>query len=123
MTAAFSDPEQNEAKLPLWRLISGLAVLATLVLLVVLAGQVYIDNFRLDRYIKDLAAQPASANLSDSVILNDILERAKQLDLPIQRSGISVTRFDGKPHIRIDRYGVQTYLVRMDLRLPEAASR
>jgi hypothetical protein len=36
---------------------------------------------------------------------------------------ISVTRADGRPHIRIARYGVQTYLGRMDLRLPEAESR
>lgn len=102
---------------------AGLGVLGILVLLLVLAGQVYIDNFRLDRYMNALAARPASAELSDTALRNSILERARQLDLSVQPSDVSVTRTDGRPHIRIARYSVQTYLVRMDLRLSEAVSR
>lgn len=119
MTAAL--PEA--AKLPLWRLITGVAVLGTLVLLVVMAGWVYADNFLLDRYMRALAAQPDAGGLSDNLLSDRILQRAKQLDLPVDASDIRIIRSGGRPHIRIARYGVQTKVVRMDLRFPEAESR
>ena len=123
MTASSSDFRLLQVKLPLWRVIAGFAVLGILVVLLVVAAQVYVDNFRLDRYMRALAAEPASAALPDAALSHSILERAKQLDLPVQPGDISVTRADGRPHIRIATYGVQTPLVRMDLRLSEAASR
>ncbi len=106
-------------RLPLWRLLSGFAVLAILVLLLALAGQVYLNNFRLDRYMGNLVADPASAALPDSALKAAILRQAKDLDLPVPDFGVTVSRIDGKPHISIAKYGVQTYLVRMDLRMPE----
>jgi hypothetical protein len=112
----------ESANLPLWRLITGVAVLGTLVLLVVMAGWVYADNFLLDRYMRALAAQPGSAGLSDTALSDRVMERAKQLDLPVAAGDIRITRSGGRPHIRIARYGVQTKVVRMDLRFPEAES-
>jgi hypothetical protein len=97
--------------------------MASLVTLLALASVVYIDNFRLDRYMRDLASQFASASLSDSALTASVVERAKQLNLPVSAHDVTVTRVDGRPIIRIAKYGVQTYLVRMDLRLPEATSR
>jgi len=116
------DSAPNDIRLPVWRLITGLAVLGILVVLLGTAAVVYVDNFRLDQYVNKLAAEPSSAGLSDSVLTSSILERAKQLNLPVRRDDVSVTRTDGRPHFRIAGYGVQTYLVRMDLRLPEATS-
>ncbi len=113
-------PEQN--RLPLWRLITGISVLAILVGLLVMAGLVYLDNFRLDRYMNSLAAQPDATALSDAALTDRILVRAKDLNLSVQASDITVTRKDGKPQIRIARYMVQTSIGRLDLRLPEAAS-
>lgn len=118
-----SDSVPDHVRLPVWRLIAGLAVLGSLIALLGLAAVVHVDNFRLDRYMNALAAEPSSAGLSDSALVGSLLERAKQLDLPVQRDDVSITRTDGRPHFRIARYGVQTYLVRMDLRLPEAVSR
>ena len=123
MTATLSDSGTETAKLPLWRLIAGVAVLGSLVVLLIMAGLVYVDNFLLDRYMRTIAELPASAALPDVALRNSILTRAKQLDLPVHAGDITITRADGRPHIRIARYGVQTYLGRMDLRMPEAASR
>ena len=113
----------QESPLPLWRLITGLAVLGTLAVLLAVAAIVYVDNFRLDRYVGGLVDQPASAALSDSALGKSVLDRAKELNLPVVAGDVSVSHVNGRPRIRIARFGVQTYLVRMDLRLPEFESR
>ena len=121
MTASRTDSEK--ARLPPWRLVAGFAVLGTLVALLTLAASVYVDNFMLDRYMRTLAEQSSSAGLSDAAIIDQLLERAKQLGLPVQASDIQITRRDGQPHIRIAKYTVETKLMRLDLRMPEASSR
>jgi hypothetical protein len=113
----------QESRLPLWRLVTGFAVLGTLVLLLVVAAIVYVDNFRLHRFMDAFVAQPASAALSDPELRRSIVDRAKELDLPVVAGDISVSRLNGRPRIKIARFGVQTYLVRMDLRIPEFESR
>jgi hypothetical protein len=123
VTASFPDLGTEKYRLPIWRLIAGVAVMGILIALLVTAGLVYVDNFRFDKYMRALAEEPGSAALSDAVLMGNILDRAKQLDLPVHRNDVTITRIDGRPHIRIARYGVQTYLGRMDLRLPEAESR
>ncbi len=124
MTTSFSDAADPVAnQLPVWRLIAGLGLLAVLITLLVIAGIVYVDNFRLDRYMRALAGETASIGLSDAELKSDILERARQLGLPVQGADVEVTRTNGRPHIRIARYGVETTIGHMDLRLPEAQSR
>jgi len=113
----------DRQKLPLWRLVSGFGLLGILVALLVIAGLVYVDNFRLDRYIRALAEQPESAGLADAALSERILGRARELELPVQASDIRISRTDGRPHITIARYGVETAVGHMDLRLPEASSR
>jgi hypothetical protein len=113
----------DRQKLPLWRVIAGFGLLGILVALLVVAGLVYVDNFRLDRYMGALAEQPESVGLSDAALSDRLVGRAGELGLPVHASDISITRTDGKPHIRIARYGVETPVGHMDLRLPEAASR
>jgi hypothetical protein len=110
-------------KLPLWRVIAGFGLLGVLVALLVIAGLVYLDNFRLDRYMRALAEQPESVGLSDSALSDRLVVRARDLGLPVTADDISITRADGRPHIRIARYGVETPVGHMDLRLPEASSR
>jgi hypothetical protein len=113
----------EEARLPVWRLVTGLAVLGALVVLLVVAAIVYVDNFRLHRYIGALVDQPAATAIADSALGKSVLDRARQLNLPVVAGDVSVSRVNGRPRIRIARFGVQTYLVRMDLRLPEFESR
>jgi len=106
-------------RLPLWRLIGGLAVLGTLAALLILASLVYLDDYRLNRYMRSLAEQPG---LSDAALSESILARAKQLGLNVHPYDIEVTRTAKKPRIRIAKFTVQTRLVRLDLRLPAADS-
>jgi len=113
----------DRQKLPLWRVIAGFGLLGILVALLVVAGLVYLDNFRLDRYMRGLAEQPESAGLSDAALSDRLVVHARELGLPVQSGDISITRTDGRPHIRIARYGVETPVGHMDLRLPEASSR
>jgi hypothetical protein len=98
-------------------------VLGTLVVLLAVAAIVYLDNFRLHRFMNTFVAQPASAALSDSELRRSVVEHARELDLPIAAGDIGVSHVNGRPHIKIARFGVQTYLVRMDLRIPEFESR
>jgi hypothetical protein len=115
-------PEESPARLPLWRLIAGFGVIAIFVLALFIAGSVYLENYRLDRYMRTLAADPASVSLSDGEITARILGRAQSLGLPVRRSDVTVTRTHGEVHIRIGKYTSETAIGRMDLRLPAASS-
>jgi hypothetical protein len=120
VTASFS---AERAKLPLWRVIAGFGLLGILAALLVVAGLVYLDNFRLDRYMRSLAESAESVGLSDAALRDRLMGRARELGLPVQAGDISITRANGRPRIRIVRYGVETPVGHMDLRLPEASSR
>lgn len=118
MTASVSTPE----KLPLWRAIAGFGALGILVTLLVVAGLAYLDNYRLDGYMRTVAADPASGGAADDALRARILDRAAQLGLPVRSSDVKVTRDGGRLRIRIEKYGLQTPVVRMDLRMPAAES-
>ena len=123
MTASL--PEISNAKLPLWRLIAGIAVLGSFVAVLVMLAPVYVDNFLLDRYMRSLPAQASAVAMSDAELVNNIVAKAKDMNLPVRASGVEITRKDGKPHIRIAKYGVQMNLVlyQVDLHFGEASSR
>jgi hypothetical protein len=120
VTAGF--PDDTPARLPLWRAIAGFGVIAIFVLALLVAGSVYLENFRLDRYMRSLAADPASVSLSDAEIAGRILERAHSLGLPLRATDVTVTRTGGQPSIHIAKYRAETSIGRMDLRLPAASS-
>ncbi|HVW09040.1 MAG TPA: hypothetical protein VHC90_10690 [Bryobacteraceae bacterium] len=121
MTAVL--PDASSRPLPLWRLIAGFGVIAILVLALLVAGAVYLENYQLDRYMRSLAADPASVALPDNEIVTRILDRAQSLSLPLHATDVTVTRTDGIPHIHIAKYMAETAIGRMDLRLPAASSR
>ena len=120
MTAAL--PEESPARLPLWRLIAGFGVIAVFVLALFVAGSVYFENFRLDGYMRSLAADPASVSLSDAEITRRILDRAHSLRLPVRATDVTVTRTHAQVQIHIGKYTTETPIGRMDLRLPAASS-
>jgi hypothetical protein len=120
VTAAL--PEETTAPLPLWRVIAGFGVIAIFLLALFVAGSVYLENFRLDGYMRSLAANAASASLSDAEIAGRILDRAHSLGLPVHATDVTVTRPHGQVKIHIDKYTTETSIGRMDLRLPAASS-
>jgi hypothetical protein len=108
-------------KLPLWRLIAGLAVLGIFVVVIVLLAPVYIDNYRLRGYVRQLAAQPAASTESDDALRAEVLDRAHRLDLPVLPADIKITRASGKPHVETT-YKVKMTFYPVDLHM-SAASR
>ena len=121
MTAS-SAVSTDRRKLPLWRLIAGFAVLGILAALLITAALVYLDNSRLDRYMRALADAPASAQLPDATLKGEILRRAADLGLSLQPGDVEISRPGGRPHITITKYSARTPIAGMDLRLPEASS-
>jgi hypothetical protein len=120
VTAAL--PEETPRRLPLWRLIAGFGVIALFALALIVAGSVYLENFRLDGYMRSLAADPASVSLSDAEIAGRILDRAHSLGLPLRAGDVTVMRSAGRTHIHIGKYRAETSIGRMDLRIPAASS-
>ncbi len=117
MTGALAADRPDRQKLPLWRAIAGFGLLGILVALLVIAGLVYLDNFRLDRYMRGLAESAESVGLSDAALSDRLVARARDLGLPVQAGDISISRVDRRPHIRIARYRVETPVGHMDLSL------
>ncbi len=108
-------------KLPLWRLITGLAVLGSFAVVMVLLAPVYIDNYRLRGYVRDLAATPAAATTPDDGLRAEVLHRALDLDLPVRAADIKITHNGGKPHLEMS-YKVKMTFYPVDLHM-SAASR
>jgi len=95
-------------KLPLWRLITGIAVLGGFGLVMIMLAPVYIDNYRLRSYVRELAASPQASAESDDTLRTEVVTRAHQLDLPLAPGDVRITRQSGKPHLDM------TYKVKME---------
>lgn len=116
-----SSMEQVPAlRLPLWRLITGLAVLVGFAVVIVLLAPVYIDNFRLRGYVRGLASAPAASTASDEVLRGEVLSRARDLDLPVRSGDVKITRDSGKPHIETV-YKVKMTFYPVDLHMAAAS--
>ena len=112
-------------RLPVWRTISGFGVLGGLVAVLLSLAPIYVENYRLTQFIHHLADEPNAASAPDSMLRPRILERARQLDLPVHPEDIQVTHRGGKMQL-LTKYKVQKDLVLSHLDLhfhPEAATR
>lgn len=90
-------------KLPLWRLILGLLVLVLMAAILVALAPLYIENYRLGQYVKELVR---GDNASDDGLRTAVIARAHQLDLPVESSDIKITRSAGKVELQT-KYAVQ----------------
>jgi len=90
-------------KLPLWRLIAGLAVLGSFAGVIIFLTPVYLDDFRLYRYTRSLPNAP------DETLIAEVVAKAHDLDLPVRPADIHITHPGGKTKIEF------RYTVRMDL--------
>jgi hypothetical protein len=103
-------------KLPLWRLIAGLAVLGGFAAVLILLAPVYIDNFRLRGYVRALADAPNAAAMPDDGLRAQVLVRAHELDLPVQAGDVKITHNGRKPHVETV-YKVKMTLYPVDLHM------
>jgi|SRR6185312_2015331 len=90
-------------RLPLWRLIAGILVLASMAGVLIALAPVYLEDRQLGSYLQTVVA---SADKPDQDIQTAVLARARQLDLPVLRDQVQISRPNGKLHIEI-KYAVQ----------------
>jgi len=90
-------------KLPLWRLIAGIAVLASFAGVIAFLTPVYIDDFRLWIYDRSLPSA------SDDQLIAEVVTKAHALDLPIKPADIHVLHEGSKTRIQL-RYTVEMNL-------------
>jgi Domain of unknown function (DUF4845) len=108
----------NEPKLPLWRLIAGLAVLALFAAVLIALAPVYIENYRLARYVHSLAAAPASQTTPDESLRAQVIAEAHQLDLPVAPGDVHISHSGGRVQLQAAyRVQMNLSLYRVDLHM------
>ncbi len=102
--------------LPRWRLIAGLAIYATLAIVLLDLAPVYVENYHLGRYIKHLASQPNGPQTTDDTLRRQIVAQAQQLKLPVAPGNVIIRHAGGKLQIEA-KYNVQIVLFHIDLKM------
>lgn len=97
-------------KLPLWRLIGGVLVFAGLIAVLLALAPTYVDNFRLQRYERELAHTPDASTTPDETLRTRVVERARRLNLPVRPADVQVTHDAGRVDI------AAKYMVQVDFR-------
>lgn len=94
-------------KLPLWRLIAGVAVLLAMASVLIALAPVYIEDYQLRQYMRSMV-RDANGSMADDAIRSRVLSRAHQLDLPVAASDIQITHSGSKLRVQL------SYAVEMD---------
>ncbi len=77
---------------------------------------VYLENYRLQQYLTQLARNPGFAETSDDAVRQEVVERARALRLPLRSSDIQITRTDGAVKVQMGyAVGMNLALYRVDL--------
>jgi hypothetical protein len=111
---------------PRWRIAVAIGILAALVLLLASLAPAYFHNLNLQNYVSSLTRGPAPGGTSDGILRQEIVDKAKELNLPVSADNVRITRAaDGKlEHIDV-RYFVDVNLPGYTVKLhfyPGAAS-
>ena len=102
MTAA----PQREV-LPLWRLITGIAVLGSLVAILLLLAPVYVQNSRFSKKMQSAVA--ANVSQPENAIKTAVVREATALGLPVLPGDVKTTNSGGKVRVEL-KYVVQKNL-------------
>ena len=99
------------ARLPLWRLIAAILVLAGMAGVFAALAPVYFEDFELRQYIRSLAQGANAGTTPDETLRAAVLARARRLDLPVQPGDVRISHPDGKLELQTK------YVVQMDFPL------
>ena len=91
------------------RTVAGIVVLILLLVIAVRLVPPYVENFRLQQYVNDLAADPNTASLAPEAIRANIVNRAAALGLPVHDPDVHVMHTESTFKIQV------LYLVHVDL--------
>lgn len=107
-------------KLPVWRLVAAVLVLAGMVGILIALAPVYLEDYHLRQYVRELAR---GAAMPDESLRAAALGRARRLDLPVQPGDIQITHPEGKLQVQM-KYAVQMDfpLYQVDLHFHTSAS-
>jgi hypothetical protein len=94
---------EESLKLPLWRLIAAILVLAAMAGVLLTLAPVYSEDYQLRQYVRSLVRTP---NTSDETLRAEVLARARQLDLPVEPGDVQISHPDGKLQLQL-KYAVQ----------------
>src|SRR5438105_4037536 len=92
-----------------WRVAAGIAVLLVMVAVGVLLIPPYVENWKLQSFINELAEDPAIAQKPPEMIRANIVNKAASLGLPVRTDDVRVTKSGDAYHIDV------LYIVRVDL--------
>lgn len=86
--------------LPRWRIAAGCLVLAALIFFAILFAPIYVRNLKLQNYVDGLTQNVGSERQADEILRERVLEKARQLGLPVTADNVRIYRTgDG---VRID---------------------
>ena len=94
---------------PRWRIAAAIAVLAALLGFGILFAPIYAGNLKLQSYVAEITHHVDSQNQPDEALRQNVLNKARELDLPVRADNVQITHLpDG---LRIDvRYFVRVTL-------------
>lgn len=91
---------------PRWRIAAAVAVLLALLGFGAMFAPTYIGNLNLQNYVSEIARRADSKKQSDDVLRQDVLNKARELDLPVKADNVHIVR--SQEGLRIDvRYFVR----------------
>jgi len=94
---------------PRWRIAAALLVLAALLGFGVLFVPIYAANLKLQAHVEQLTRRVDSRTQSDEALRRDVLQSARELDLPVMADNVHIDR--SGEGLRIDvRYYVRITL-------------
>ena len=96
-------------RLPRWRLIVGIAILAGLLVLLAVFAPYYFRNLELQNFVSEMTRGGAAATFPDAVLRTRIVDRAHQLQLPVMDDDVHVSHLSDGTHIDV-RYMVSVNL-------------
>lgn len=118
-----AQPEAN--RVPLWRVIAGVFILAGMVFFLALFTPYYLRNLKLQTFVSETARRVENQTQSDDLLKQMVLAKAHQLDLPVAEDNVHITHSQAGVHIDV-RYFVNVsfpgYTVRLHF-YPGAGSR
>ena len=91
---------------PRWRIAAAVAVLLALLGFGAMFAPIYAGNLRLQTYVAEITRRVDSKNQSDDVLVRNVLNKARDLDLPVKADNVQIIR--SPEGLRIDvRYFVR----------------
>jgi hypothetical protein len=91
---------------PRWRIVAAVAVLAALLGFGAMFAPIYAGNLKLQTYVAEITHRVDSQNQSDEILRQNVLNKARELDLPVKADNVHIIR--SSDELRIDvRYFVR----------------